>query len=41
MLRIYRGHPGPVTDVAFSPDRKRLVSSDTHGQIIFWKLPKK
>jgi len=27
--------------VAFSPDSKRLVSSDTHGQIIFWKLPKK
>ncbi|MBN4054969.1 WD40 repeat domain-containing protein [Acidimicrobium ferrooxidans] len=40
-LRIYQGHRGWVTDVVFSPDSKRLVSSDAHGEVIFWKLPKK
>jgi WD40 repeat protein len=36
---VLRGHTGPVTDVAFSPDGFRIASSSRDGTIKIWDSP--
>jgi WD40 repeat protein len=35
-LRALRGHAGPVSSVAFSPDGQRLVSASLDGTLKVW-----
>ncbi len=35
----YRGHTGPVTDIAFSPDGSALASSSQDGTVQIWPVP--
>jgi len=34
----FGGHPGWVTSLVMSPDGKRVVSGDIHGNVILWEL---
>jgi WD40 repeat protein len=38
-IRTFEGHPGAVLGVAFAPDGKRALSSDTQCTIKLWQLP--
>jgi WD40 repeat protein len=38
-LAQFTGHEGGVSRVAFSPDGRRAISSDTEGVIKLWQLP--
>jgi WD40 repeat protein len=37
-LRRFEGHPGAVLDVAFSPDGKRALSTDSQCTVKLWKV---
>ena len=37
-IKKFEGHPGAVLGVAFSPDGKRALSSDSNCTIKLWKL---
>src|SRR5262249_8438806 len=39
-VRRLRGHPAPVTALAFSPDSRDLVSVDKGGVMARWTLPR-
>jgi centriolar protein POC1 len=36
--RSFRGHKGAVTSVAFSGDRKQLVSGSADGAVMVWNF---
>jgi WD40 repeat protein len=38
-IRRFEGHPGAVLGVAFAPDGKRALSSDSQGTVKLWKVP--
>ncbi len=40
-LRVWRGHLGPITSLAFSPDGKRLVSGSDDSTALVWDLTQK
>jgi WD40 repeat protein len=39
ILRILEGHSDAVTDLAFSPDGKLLVTASVDGTVILWAMP--
>lgn len=38
VLRRFKGHSDGVLSVAFSPDDKRVISSDVHGTVRLWEV---
>ncbi|KAF6171356.1 hypothetical protein GIB67_009497 [Kingdonia uniflora] len=38
IVRVLKGHKGPVTAIAFDPKSEYLASIDSNGSVIFWEL---
>ncbi|CAN6446726.1 unnamed protein product [Victoria cruziana] len=38
VIRVLKGHKGPVTSISFDPKDEYLASADGYGTIIFWEL---